>query len=1056
MQPGMGIYEKFYFAYILVSHNYKKKMRNHLLLIGIDRYPKFIGEGSLLTTCVKDVQDLKFVLLEKFFFENDFITELINENATNLNIQNELENYSQILDENDSLIIYFSGHGGFKKSANRGFWIPSDGHQDNHTNWLGNETILDLVSKINSKHLVILSDCCFATTLLLTNPAKYKSINLDEYSSRWALTSGREVTYCGSKGENSYFGESIIEFLSNAKEDIRLGSIIEFVKLRFDLNILQKPQGYPLIDKNHKGGEYILKIKDPKELNNNQFRGYKLFKKIISNYTTSNSIEEIEIYESKKSKIGFHLIREEDKVKKNVTFYLYLYEGIIQTKTLEFLKQKHPIIFKNNTIIFIPKEKSQINFDKRINNIQSLFKPLNIYYVDEFIEGLIEKYLDNDEEKYLNIKNFIEPNYKSDNLNIKKWFDEPDSPILVVKGTAGIGKTTFAKYISDEYSKTNRRNVLFIDSFEIQEQLNKQQRTGEKLDLYNLYIASNSSRESSIDKDLFSLSMDAGNLLLIVDGLEEIVSRSVYLDIDHFFNSIISSNSGLGNTKIVITSRTFFWDNTNIIDKSIKSIELQPFDVDRRNKFFKKSFKTDERKEKKAITISEDFNIPNENNIAFYHPFVLDIIKEIVESDQEVLFSDNTVESNWLNQTNKIDYIIYRICEREEKRVKQIKVDSQIVIFNHLAIYNKGFIREDELKTFVINSLKLKDIDDNTIKSLQTHPFLLFTKENKIFSFKYDFFENYFTSLFLRKMLEIDDENPIDFDLINLIGQKLTHGSDTISYIVKNTESWTEDNILKLRDLIEQIIDFKIENYKIKRKAISGLFNLAISINIQFNSNSREHNTKLLIDLFSSGNNVLNNVKLMFINSLESKLRFNFSGITFHNCDFIHYNLFWECNIDKNTFFYNCNFEGLGQNIKTTSIPKVNFINCNNEDNSLDLAYEINNELQENTLKKSKILLESFIRIFYSNGKFKRLTDWIVLEPNQFGKINSFGVNGKDLVNLLKEELIIINEKDNKFKDVKTFVNPIYKEELLKFITEGKQTKKIISTIELLSILMKK
>lgn len=1031
-------------------------MRNHLLLIGIDRYPKFTGEGSLLTTCVKDIQDLKYVLLEKYFFENNYITQLDNENATNINIQNELENYSTTLNKNDNLIIYFSGHGGLKKSSNRGFWVPSDGHQDSHTNWLGNETILNLISEINSKHIVILSDCCFASSLLLTNPAKVTSINLDEYSSRWALTSGREVTYCGSTGENSYFGESIIEFLSNAKNDIRLGSLVEFVKSRFDSNLLQKPQGYPLSDKNHKGGEYIFKIKDTKELNNNQFRGYKLFKKIISNYTTSNTIEEIEIYESKTNKIGFHLIREEDKVRKSVIFYLYLYEGIIQTKTLEFLKEKHPVIFNNNTIIFIPKEKKQINFEKRKNNIQSLFKPLNIYYVDEFIEGLIEKYLDDDDEKYLNIKNFIEPNYKSDNLSIKDWFEETDNPILVVKGTAGIGKTTFAKFISDEYSDSKKRNVLFIDSFEIQEQLNKQQRTGEKLDLYSLYVASNESRENSIGKELFSLSMDAGNLLLIVDGLEEIVSRSVYLDIDHFFNSIISSNSGLGNTKIVITSRTFFWDKTNIIDKSIKSIELEPFDIDRRDKFFNKSFKPDERKEKKAILISEDFNIPDENGIPYYHPFVLDIIKEIVESDSEVLFSDSTVESNWLNQTNKIDYIIYRICEREEKRVKQIEIDSQILIFNHLAIYKKGLIREDELKNFVTSSLNLKDIDDNTIKSLQTHPFLSYTKKNRTFSFKYDFFENYFTSLFLRKMLDIDDEKPIDFDLIKLIAQKLTHGSDTIKYIVKNTKNWTEDNVLKIRDLIEQIINFEIENNKIKRKAISGLFNLALSISIQFNSNNREHNTNLLIDLFSTGKNTLSNVKIMFINSLESKIRFNFSGLTFENSDFIHFNLFWECNNDKETFFYNCNFEGLGQNKKATTIPKVNFINCINEDNSLDLAYEVNNELQENILKKSKLLLESFTRIFYSNGKFKRLSDWIVFEPNQYGKINSFGVAGKDLVKLLLDESIIVNEKDKKHKDMKTFVNPKHKEELLKFITEGKQTKKIISIIELISSLIKK
>lgn len=1021
-------------------------MTNHLFLIGIDRYQNFKPPGNLLTTCVKDVQDLKFVLQEKYFFTNENTTELINENATNLNIQNELENYSTILTVEDNLVIYFSGHGGLKKSNSRGFWIPSDADESTYLKWLGNETILNLISNIDAKHIVVLSDCCFATSLLLTNPSKSK-VNLDEFSSRWALTSGREVTYCGSQNENSFFGSSLIEYLSSAKKDIRLGSLIEYVKAKFDGNIFQRPQGYPLQDKNHQAGEFIFKIKDTKPLNELKLRGYKLFKKIVDKYTTTNSIEELEEFENKTNKIGYHLIREEDKIKRSVTYYLYLYEGINQTRTFEHLKEKHPKIFDRNTIIFLPKERNQKNYEQRKNNIRYLFHPLNIFYIDEFINNLSSKYLESDDEKYLNIKNFIEPDYKSDNLNVRKWFSLTDNPVLVVKGTAGIGKTTFAKYISDEYSYREDRDVLFIDSYEIQEELNKQQRIGQKLDLYNLYRAANNHNDFTLDEDLFSLSMDAGNLLLIIDGLEEIISRSAYLDIDYFFNSIISSNIGLGNTKIVITSRTFFWDKTNIIDESIKSIELEPFDINRRDDFFKKSFNNDEKKQKKAIRISEDFSLPDDNGVEFYHPFVLDIIKEIVESGQEVLFSDSTVESDWLNKENKIDYIIYRICEREEKRVKQIEVDSQILIFNHLAIYEKGIIKEEELKDFVKKTLSLVDVDNNTIDSLKTHPFLTFDKS--FFSFKYDFFENYFIGLFIKKLIEIESDYDIDSPLINLFAQKLIHGSDTIKHIVKNIESWNENNILKISDLIQQISKTDFDDIKVKQKAISGLFNLALSINIKFTSNSRGNNTKLLQDLFSKRNRKsLENVHLININSLESKIRFDFSGISFYNSVFSHYNLFWECNGDQETYFYNCKLLGLGQNKKSTKIPLVNFINCNKEDNSVDDAYKIDNDILENSIKKSKILLEGFSRIFYKNGKFIRLTEWKVNEPHNFGKVNSYSVKFKNLINLLLEKEIIKIEKDKNHGDMKTFINPDYREDILKFISEGKQTKKLINTIE--------
>lgn len=1031
-------------------------MDNHLLLIGIDRYNKFTGEGKLLTTCVKDVQDFKFVLLEKFFFEKENVIELVNAQATNINIQNELENYSTILNDESNLVIYFSGHGGLRTSTDRGYWIPSDANETDYSNWIGNETILNLISKINAKHVVVLSDCCFATSLLLTNPSKSMKNDLDLYTSRWALTSGREITYCGGKGENSFFGETLINYLSQTKKDVRFGSLVEAVKSAFETNILQKPQGYPLMDKRHQGGEFVFKIRDAKQLNNQRLKGYKLFKKIIDRYTSSNKIEELEVYESKTNKIGYHLIREEDKIKKTVTHYLYLYEGIIQTRTLEHLREKHAYIFRGNTIIFLPKEVNQTNFEARKKNIGSLFSPLNIFYIDEFIADLCSRYIEDDDEKYLNIKNFIEPDYKGANINIRDWYKEPDNPILVVKGTAGIGKTTFAKFISDDYAKSDNRNVLFVDSHEILEELNKQYRLGKKLDLYDLYKASIVSSEFALDADLFSLSMDAGNLLLIIDGLEEIISRSSYFDIDYFFNSIISSNSGLGNTKIVITSRTFFWDKSNIIDESIQSVELEPFDDKRRDRFFRKSFIIEPNKAKKAIKISEEFSLPDDEGTPYYHPFVLDIIKEIVESDQEVLFSDSTVESKWLRSENKIDYIIYRISEREEKRVMQVKVDSQIEIFNHLAVYEKGVINENELKEFVKSTLHLVEIDDNIINSLKSHPFLKYNKSKKLFTFRYDFFENYFISLFIRRLLDINNENEIDSNLIKLFSQKLNHGSDTIAHLLLNLEDWTEDNIMKIRDLIEQICEEEFNDKKIRQKSISGLFNLALSANIHFTSNSRSQNTKLLKDLFSSshGSN-LENIHLININSLESKIRFDFSNLTISNSVFDNYNLFWECNGNESTYFFNCSLARLGVNKKSTKIPKVNFVNCTVEDGSLEEAYSVDEEILVNSIKKAKILFEGFARIFYKHGKFKKISEWIVEDPLNYGKIVSYGVSSKKLITELVNNGVLIREKDLKYGDIKISINVESKEDVLKFITEGKQTEDMIDVVELIAKLMK-
>jgi hypothetical protein len=81
---------------------------NYLLIIGIDHYPRFSEPGNRLTTCVKDVTDFKYVLLEKYHFENENITELLDSQATSSNIQIALESYSKNLSESSNLIIYFS------------------------------------------------------------------------------------------------------------------------------------------------------------------------------------------------------------------------------------------------------------------------------------------------------------------------------------------------------------------------------------------------------------------------------------------------------------------------------------------------------------------------------------------------------------------------------------------------------------------------------------------------------------------------------------------------------------------------------------------------------------------------------------------------------------------------------------------------------------------------------------------------------------------------------------------------------------------------------------
>lgn len=370
-------------------------MKNFLFLIGINTYKNL----QMLSNSVKDVTDFKNILFEKFDFIESDTYELINEDATNIKIQDALGGYVSSLKEDDNLIIYFSGHGGLTQKDDRGFWIPIDA-TDLYTTWIPNETILESIRKMKCKHLFLISDSCFSNTLLITGLNK-SNTEYEERQSRWALTSAFNSSYdTGGINENSLFGETILKYLNEATTDFRVTSLIEYVKEQYLANVVQTPQGAPLKVEGHKGGEFVFRIKQESK----KFKGYKDFVNVLQLYKRNGHFIEVEIFEDRSKKIGFQLYKEFDSVVKKMTHYIYLYDGTIQSHTLEYLQKKYPELFQYKPlIVFLPKETNQLDFERRKSNINKKFNPINTFYIDEFIRDSCtpKMFFDNDKSNFL-------------------------------------------------------------------------------------------------------------------------------------------------------------------------------------------------------------------------------------------------------------------------------------------------------------------------------------------------------------------------------------------------------------------------------------------------------------------------------------------------------------------------------------------------------------------------------------------------------------------------------------------------------------------------------
>lgn len=1004
-------------------------MANKLLIIGINEYSDF----NNLKSSVKDVLDFKNTLLEKFDFDESNILELLNENATNKNILEKFVDLVKNTKNTDNLIVYYSGHGNYDSDLEMGYWVPTDGKDKDYSTWIPNSTIISYLERIKAKHIFIISDSCFSNSFLILNSAKNIKDYYD-YESRWALCSAFETAIDSDGESNTLFAETIINYLEQSEDDIRVSELIEEVKRNFLINKLQKPQGYPISINGHKGGEFTFKIKH--KIDNRGLKGYLDFEKILKIYKRNSDFTELSKYEDRGNKIGYHLFQEVDSVIKKATYYLYLYEGVIQIKTLRHLQENHPKIFnEKNLVIFIPIEKQIKNAEIRKKNIQEKFKPISLFYIDEFIrQHCTPKVILEDDSKYLNISNFISPILKKEHKEVENfyhnWYEKSEEPILVLKGGGGIGKTTLAQYFADiTISLYSNPYILFIDSIQIKDNLLKS-KNRHNLNLYNFYEALfeiTDNIEDKLSEELFKINIDAGNILIIIDGLDEVISKIPNFNVNEFINSIKESTNELGNGKIIITCRTYFWDKNDFPDNDFSIIELEPFNERQAQDFFSKSFKNEVSKIKRSLRLANGFKYPGTEKENIYHPYVLDIIRSIIETDTSNFeFDFEFIDSIYLKQNNKNDYIVFKVCDRERRRVGQISVDEQISFFIHFAVKKRGIINITNFKNELEESLE-RTIDNVNVEAFKSHPFLKFD-DNVLF--KYDFLSDLFKSIYINTFFNFESSNfKITKYFMDIINENCWFGSALNNDIVNRVQHWNDDDVLLISDIINQLENSDNEKGSVKKKTIANILNLCLSINHKFKPNNVDSNTELLVNLFGKGQNKLENIHLININS-DQNVRFNFANLEIHNSTIDNYSSFWKCNFNENTRFIKCELFNIKLKEKDTTINKLNFIDCtfdSNIESSLKSVDSLSKSKKENLMS----FLLDFFHLFVSNGKLGRQWEHNVIEPRYAG-INKLNIEYNKTIKVLRKNDVLIVTKElskNKFS-----ISEKYKDDINNFI----------------------
>lgn len=668
----------------------------------------------------------------------------------------------------------------------------------------------------------------------------------------------------------------------------------------------------------------------------------------------------------------------------NAIGFVYIHEDASQAKTYRYLRQHHIITDDNiKSVMILTERPTNISPEKRKENLVSNFKTNKVLFIDEF--GYQYLYKDCLEEfNKFSLPVYIESlvdhgdgGVESAHSVLKTWYKKNNEPLFVVKGHGGIGKTTLAKQFLDYVHTENPDSgILFIDSNDIINELSRLSDSSGKIDdVFDFYLAQYGyygSSQNKFSKDLLKLSLDNGSLIIVLDGLDEVIARlGEKFKVSSFIESIYDSRlTSMERSKILITCRDHFWDSSSEHDRKIPEVTLKPFSKELAIDFFTQALNQDRSKVEKAMELAGKIAIQQQDgdsDIDCYIPYVLDLIVYLVKQDADVSLKGK-LDSAILNLEFQNDFIVASVCNREIKKLEALNVDAQIKLLTYIALSEDSSVSIYDIKTILKSETGI-NADDALVEKIKGHPLLTLSSNGKKIIFRYDFFNNYFKSLHLSIFLKNKNISNFDDNTKNLISGYIKYNNDFTRGICERL-SIDEDVKLFLIECVESIVNNEIAYDK--KSLVSSLFMIPLThlaVSNAMNGNM-EIRSSLMKDFFQKQNSITGLRILNLFGYEKIKPSFDFRGLTLVNCTFDNYEYFWDCHIDETTRFISCEFKNIvpREGVKPIFFEETFSSDC--DVNDIKNTLEVRKIEVDSKSKDIRDELISFFKIFHERGNF--------------------------------------------------------------------------------------
>jgi hypothetical protein len=238
----------------------------YALVIGNNRYANLPN----LESAVPDAQAVDELLRTRYGFRTRVLL-----NATRAQIISALNEYRGILSPDDSLLIYYAGHGELDTQNLRGYWLPVDARRDENTEWISDQQVTSQIETMSARHVLVVADSCYSGAMTRSSGVVIRSTGstdeeikrltrLAKVPSRTVLTSGglQPVLDAGGGG-HSIFARAFIGVLRSNDRVLEGTSLYNqlFDEVRRSAaryKMEQSPRYSALADAGHRNGEFLF------------------------------------------------------------------------------------------------------------------------------------------------------------------------------------------------------------------------------------------------------------------------------------------------------------------------------------------------------------------------------------------------------------------------------------------------------------------------------------------------------------------------------------------------------------------------------------------------------------------------------------------------------------------------------------------------------------------------------------------------------------------------------------------------------------------------------